>query len=85
MTITETVLVFVCIPLAVIGLIYALVYGGSAARAKRYRPGRQFTSAPVWFLAEKAPGSGPHHVPALAGTFADQAAHGEVGGASDTW
>lgn len=92
MTITETVLVFVCIPLAVIGLLYALVYGGSAARGgKRYRPGRQFTSAPVWFLAEATPvvALDTHHAltipaaPALAG--AEEGRHAEVGGASDSW
>lgn len=51
MTITETVLVFVGIPLAVILVVYGLVYGGSAARGKRYRPGRPYTPTPVWFVA----------------------------------
>jgi hypothetical protein len=83
LTITETVLVFVCIPLAVIGLVYALVYGGSAARGKRYRPGRQFTSAPVWYLAEETPGAPSHKVPAITGT--ESVEQGEVGGASDSW
>jgi hypothetical protein len=98
LTITETVLVFVVIPLAVVGLLYALVYGSSAARGKRYRPGRQFTSAPVWFLAEAKPAAyNPHHdthhapalvgsaAPALAGPAIDEVKHGEVGGASDSW
>jgi len=78
------VLVFVCIPLVVILAVYALVYGASAARTKRYRPGRPFASAPVWFLAEETPGlPATEPVPALTG---GEAGHpGEVGGASDSW
>src|SRR5215475_174095 len=34
-SITETVLVFVCIPLGVVLAVYALVYGTSAARSRR--------------------------------------------------
>lgn len=37
--------------LAVVLLIYALVYAGGAHRAKRYRPGRPFEFTPVWFLS----------------------------------
>lgn len=44
---------FVGIPAAVIAIIYGLVYGGSAARSKRYRPGRPFNPTPVWFVANK--------------------------------
>jgi hypothetical protein len=50
----ETVLVFVGIPAVVVAVIAGLVYGGSARRARRYRPGRPFEFTPVWFLA--APG-----------------------------
>jgi len=84
LTITETVLVFVCIPLVVILAVYAMIYGASAARSKRYRPGRPFASAPVWFLAEETPGvAAAAPVPALTG--AETGTHGEVGGASDSW
>jgi len=51
MTVLETVLVFVGIPLGVFGLVAALVYGASARGFPRYRPGRSFNVAPVWFLA----------------------------------
>jgi hypothetical protein len=51
LSITETVLLYGFIPFAIVGLFYAMVYGGSAGRAKRYRPGRPFTSVPVWYLA----------------------------------
>lgn len=39
---------------AALGLIIAaLVYAGGTRRSKRYRPGRPFEFAPVWFLAAK--------------------------------
>jgi hypothetical protein len=57
LSITQTVLVFVAIPALVVALIYGLVYGSTARRvSKRYRPGRPFSFAPVWFLAA----TGPH-------------------------
>lgn len=52
MSSTETLVVFVGIPALVVAVVYGLVYGTSARRTgKRYRPGRPFTFAPVWFLA----------------------------------
>jgi hypothetical protein len=52
LSIIQTVLVFVGIPALVVLAVYALVYATNARRvSKRYRPGRPFTFAPVWFLA----------------------------------
>jgi hypothetical protein len=97
LTITETVLIFVCIPLAVILLVFGLVYGTGAARNRRYRPGRPFASAPVWYLAEDRPDRLPSSVPALTGASGESELsaelqrsselqrQGEVGGASDSW
>ena len=105
MSITETVLVFVGIPAAVVATVYALVYATTARRvSKRYRPGRPFTFAPVWFLAPEpatrvdgtraaAIGAGDHHAELPPGPLLAQAvdaptttvAHGETGGASDSW
>jgi hypothetical protein len=49
---TQDLLIFVGIPLAVIGIIFALVYASPGGRGtKRYRPGRPYPFAPVWFLA----------------------------------
>jgi len=49
---TQDWLIFVGIPLAVVGIIFALVYASPGGRgAKRYRPGRPYSFAPVWFLA----------------------------------
>lgn len=49
---------FVRITLILIGIavalglfIAALVYAGGSRNPKRYRPGRPFTFAPVWFLS----------------------------------
>ena len=49
---TQDLLIFVGIPLATIGIIFALVYASPGGRGtKRYRPGRPYPYAPVWFLA----------------------------------
>lgn len=106
MSITETLLVFVGIPAVVVAAIYGLVYGTTARRvSKRYRPGRPFTFAPVWFLAagsatttgastaaidagthDQAAALPPGPVPALAADApSPTVAHGETGGASDSW
>jgi hypothetical protein len=66
LSIQQTVLVFAGIPIAVVAVVYGLVYGMSGRQnSKRYRPGRPFTFAPVWFL------SAPE---ALSGTAATQPA-----------
>lgn len=51
MSVTETVLVFAGIPLAIVLVISGLAALGGGHAAKRYRPGRPFEFAPVWFLA----------------------------------
>ena len=96
----ETALVFAGIPLLVVLAVYSAVYGTAARRAsKRYRPGRPFTFAPVWFLAgtgdtgrSTAPALGTgEHAALPAGPLLAQAPevaptdHGATGGASDRW
>lgn len=89
-SVPETVLTFVVAPAAVILLIAGLVYaGGTRQNNKRYRPGRPFDFAPVWFLSapeQLANGDGPalegrHALPASS-TVVDGA---QTGGASDRW
>lgn len=46
-----TALIYAGIPLTVIVVVAALVFGGGHRHAPRYRPGRPFEFAPVWFLA----------------------------------
>lgn len=51
MTIVETVLVFVAIPLAVVALVVLAVYGRSMVhQPNRYRPGKAWTYAPAWYV-----------------------------------
>jgi hypothetical protein len=101
LSIIETLVVFVGIPLAVVAVVYGLVYAGSGrSNDRRYRPGRPFEFAPVWFLS--APGShgdppaAPHRHDAvesghrMALTTRSEAPSGEfvgdvTGGASDRW
>ncbi|GGQ78358.1 hypothetical protein GCM10010166_55650 [Couchioplanes caeruleus subsp. azureus] len=95
MSIFSTILVFAVIPLAVIVVISALAaLGGRHNRPdRRYRPGRPYDFAPMWFLASPAQVS-----PAFGGKTSGRAAlepgvgeesgrqrPGPVGGASDRW
>jgi hypothetical protein len=66
LSIQQTVLVFAGIPIAVVAVVYGLVYGISGRQnSKRYRPGRPFTFAPVWFLSAPESLSGAATRPAL--------------------
>ena len=98
MSIIETLVVFAGIPLAVVAVVAGLVYAGNGrSNDRRYRPGRPFEFAPVWFLS--APESQESHASnghaALSGsdrmalTKADDSTGEQVqdvtGGASDRW
>lgn len=51
MTIVETVLVFLGIPLALVALVVFAVYGRSMVhQPNRYRPGKAWTYPPAWYL-----------------------------------
>jgi len=79
LSITETVLVFFGIPAGGFLLFAAMVFGPSATRQPRYRPGRPWTHEPVWFLpadeghqtatheAVRAIEAGPRHQSTAAG------------------
>jgi len=94
------VLVFAGIPIGVFLLLAAAVYGASSRRSRRYRPGRPFEFAPVWFLAspqrilteEDAPEPaepGTAMLPAgesgALATTGGGSVHGVKGGASGSW
>lgn len=97
LSVSETLLVFVAIPVVAVLLIAGLALVGKRGGdhgAKRYRPGRPYDFTPVWFLAspEKLadptgttlPAGAP--VPALAGkTEIARKRGGATGGASDRW
>jgi hypothetical protein len=100
-SVVSTVLIFVIIPAAVVAVIFALSRAGSntGRPSRRYRPGRPYDFAPIWFLAS------PEQVsPALGGRTPEQRAQapaiepgviedsygrpvrpGSTGGASDRW
>ena len=97
MSIIETLVVFVGIPLAVCAVVYGLVYAGSGrSNDRRYRPGRPFEFAPVWFLSAPESGSpaasnghaveGPSRMALTKSEAPSREAVGDVtGGASDRW
>ncbi|WP_428963967.1 aa3-type cytochrome oxidase subunit CtaJ [Micromonospora fluostatini] len=100
LSVTETLLVFVGIPAAAVLVIAGLALaGGRGGRSggKRYRPGRSFDFAPVWFLArpeQLADSAGTAlaagaQAPALSSRKQEQAGieapAGGTGGASDRW
>lgn len=97
-SVLNTVLVFLVIPVIIILVVTGLSRVGSDSRrpSKRYRPGRPYDFAPIWFLASPeqvttAIGSGPAKSrPAIeAGIIEDSSGvavrPGPVGGASDRW
>lgn len=97
MSVTETLLIFVGIPAAIVLAITALALAGGGRGTKRYRPGRPFEFTPVWFLSrpenlgESARAALTAGTPARALTGRDQEAAvarqraGATGGASDHW
>lgn len=91
LSIIETLVVFVGIPLLVVAVITGLIFAGSArTNDRRYRPGRPFDFTPVWFLsAPDAQGPAPAELEAAPRRELVTAEHGTVGdvtgGASDRW
>jgi len=93
MSIVQTTLVFVGIPVAFIALMAVLVYARSTDRTPRYRPGNPWQFEPVWYLPHPDH-QGPvsslpagHQLdgarPALAGRAAEPVT--ATGGASGEW
>jgi hypothetical protein len=84
MSVIQTVLVFIGIPLAVVLLIVIAVYGRSIAhQPNRYRPGRPWNYPPAWYKP---------HPDAIEDVVSDRpAVEGDtshpvaVGGASGEW
>lgn len=101
MSVTETLLIFVGIPAAIVLAITTLAMArGGRGGAKRYRPGRPFEFTPVWFLSrpenlgDSARTALAAGAPARALTSGDQetavarrrgAGAAATGGASDHW
>lgn len=54
MSVWETVLIFVVAPLGGMALLALLAFGVGVRRTPRYRPGRAWEHAPVWYLPRPA-------------------------------
>jgi hypothetical protein len=77
MTVVQTVLVFVGIPLGIIALIALAVFGKSMVRQpNRYRPGRTWDYPPSWYV--------PHPDAVVRNQNAGSSTTA-VGGASGEW
>ena len=86
MSVVETVLVFVGIPLGASLLLALAVLGPGAARAPRYRPGSGWDYDPVWYLPhpeQHGPGTATPGRLELTGSVAEPIR--PTGGASGEW
>lgn len=87
---TEQVLYLVVAPAVVVAIIWALASVGGPQARKRYRPGRPYDFAAVWYVANHADHADqPGHTGAGSGAKALEAAElpagAATGGASDRW
>jgi hypothetical protein len=83
-TVWQTLLVFLGIPLAVAVLIVAAVYGRSMThQPNRYRPGRPWTYPPAWYLPH--PDAIEDVVPERVALDGAGSGATPVGGASGEW
>jgi hypothetical protein len=96
LSVITTILVYVIIPAGIIGTVATIVFARSdkAKPSRRYRPGRPYEFAPLWFLAspERAAATGHGHTtPAIEhGLIIEDSSGapvrpGPTGGASDKW
>jgi hypothetical protein len=85
-SVVQTVLVYVAIPLGIYAVVALLTLRDRVAKAPRYRPGQSWDHPPVWWTANPA-GVGPEH----AGFAVDAAAPTATprrtakGGARGSW
>jgi hypothetical protein len=89
-SVTETVLIFVGVPLGLYSLAALAVYGPTAVRQPRYRPGRPWDHEPVWFLPAPDGVQIPSlhgHTPAIEApaSVLDAPVRTAVGGATGEW
>lgn len=80
-SILETILVFVAIPLAVYGFFALVTLRSKFASRPRYRPGQAWDYPPVWWTANPE-GVGQH---AADSGYGDAAPSKVRGGASGNW
>lgn len=89
MTVVETLLVYVGVPVLGFAVLAVLVYAGGTRRGPRYRPGRGWSHEDVWYLPRPvaAVAAPAHSALALTGSTAYDARSRQTarGGASGTW
>ena len=84
MSVLETVLVFVGIPLGITAVIALGVYGKTLTRQpNRYRPGKPWNYPPSWYVPH--PDAVVHSVPVHAQLEGAPSSTTAVGGASGEW
>lgn len=85
----EQVLYLVVVPAAIVAVVWALALVGGPQSRRRYRPGRPYEFAPVWYLANHGSAAAPEPTARAQLTSAGHAAEtgmpGATGGASDRW
>jgi hypothetical protein len=82
-SVVETVLIFVLIPLAIYGVVALLTLRERPEKPARYRPGQPWDHPPVWWVANPAGVGARHAAPqATARSSSKQTAKG---GARGSW
>ncbi|MQA08845.1 MAG: hypothetical protein GEU98_09930 [Pseudonocardiaceae bacterium] len=88
MSVMETVLIFVVIPLAIYGVLSAMTLRSKLGKAQRYRPGQKWNHPPQWWTANPA-GVGEHRAHGSRGeqegASAGAATTTATGGARGSW
>jgi hypothetical protein len=90
-TVVQTVLVFVVIPLAIYGVIALLTLWPKFTKSNRYRPGQEWNFEPVWWTGNPVgvgSGTTESHTPNGTAASTDSARAPERtarGGASGRW
>lgn len=90
MSVISTLLVFLIIPVAIIGTVAVLVFSGSerSKPSRRYRPGQPYDFAAMWFSAtpqQVAPAGDGHSGLIIEDSSGAPVRPGRTGGASDGW
>ena len=93
MTVVETILVFVAVPLAIVLLLALLIFLPGGRKRTRYKPGQPWEHAPIWYEPHPDhtpdPGHGAHGMLTSGdghGSHEQRAVSaGPLGGARGTW
>jgi hypothetical protein len=85
-TVVETILVFVGIPLAIVLVLALLIFVPGGRKRVRYKSGQPWEHAPIWYEPHPdSPGIGHNSHAALPAGSAHATSGGPLGGARGTW